>query len=297
MFAFVCPIRHPATSNNYDEVLSLLKLTITSVCAQNTNEDFIFVVVCNEVPNIELTAQQQQKVVFLPVDFTPSDTNKGTAVPLDAVKFDKGTKTTRGLLYLKAHKPDYVFIMDGDDWINTNIIETTKNKNVDLWYSNSGYIVNYKNQTYIKKYGVCRYCGSTFIYKYDTLMALTGVDKITDEQPSQALIAEQLDDHLLTNILGNHRHQLAFYQERNLVVKEIPIPTVGWILNTGENHTGKDGGVHGLPLTPKFLNTFGVNHISLQPQNIDFKSTLLTKVDSFKSWGGWVFTDKKAYKV
>ena len=301
MFAFVCPIRHPKTSNDYNEVIKLLELTITSVCAQKTPEDFIFVVVCNEIPEISLTAENKSKVVFVPVDFAPPDNNKGTDVTLDAVKFDKGTKIARGLLYLKAYMPDYVYVIDGDDWINVNILELIKNKdksqNVDLWYSNSGYIVNYKNQTYIKKYGVCRYCGSTFIYKYQTLMNITGLENIIAEQASQAQITAQIDEHILKNILGNHRHQLPFYHQNNLRVKEIPMPAVSWILNTGENHTGKDGGVFGLALTQSFLNDFGLPNIELTPHKITLKSIILTKFDSFKSWCGWIVANKNADKV
>jgi len=303
MFAFVCPIRHPDTSNDYNEVIKLLELTIASVCAQTITEDFVFIVVCNETPTLNIAAEHIAKVIFVPVDFSPPDNNKGTSVTLDAVKFDKGTKIARGLMHLQSHMPDYVYVIDGDDWININVLEIiktyaeSKRRNIDLWYSNTGYIVNFKNQTYIKKYGVCRYCGSTFIYKYKTLMDVTGLSNIQNTQASQAEITDQIDEHILKNILGNHRHQLPFYKAHNLQVKEIPIPAVCWILNTGENHTGKNGGVFGLPLTSSFLASFGLTNIPLTPQKNMIKSLLLTQIDSFKSWVGWRLTNKNADKV
>lgn len=297
MFAFVCPIRHPSTSNNYQEVINQLLLTIESICSQNTAEEFKFIVVCNEIPNVNLTKKQEEKVIFLPVNFLPPEDKKGTAVSLEGVKFDKGTKIATGLLFLQQYQPDYIYLIDGDDWINSNIIEAVKGKNIDLWYANSGYIVNYQNQTYIKKYGVCRYCGSTFIYKYKTLMQLSGLDKLPEQDYSQQDFVELLDDHILRNILGNHRHQIPFYQQQGYKTKELPIPAVSWILNTGENHTGKNGGVYGMPLSPKFLAKFGVTNLTLSPLNVPLNKKLLTMIDSIKSWFGWRFTDKNADKI
>lgn len=297
MFAFVCPIRHPNTSNNYQEVLNQLLLTIESVCSQNTHETFKFIIVCNEIPEITLPVAYQDKVVFIPVDFPPPENKKGTAVSLEAVKFDKGTKIATGLLHLQQYQPEYVYLIDGDDWINCNIIESIKGQDIDLWYANSGYIVNYQNHTYIKKYGVCRYCGSTFIYKYKTLMTLSGLTNLETQTPSQQNLTEQLDSHILHNILGNHRHQLPFYQQHGHSTKEITIPAVSWILNTGENHTGKDGGEYGLPLTPKLLTQFGLTSFKLSPPHVSLTKNLLTKFDSIKSWFGWRFTDKNADKV
>jgi hypothetical protein len=297
MFAFVCPIRHPSTSNNYLEVTKQLALTIESVCAQNTTESFKFIVVCNKVPELNLPKHQLNKVIFVPVDFPVPENKKGTAVSLNSVKFDKGTKIAAGLLYLQQHQPEYVYVIDGDDWINTNIIETVKGKNIELWYANSGYIVNYQNQTYIKKYGVCRYCGSTFIYKYKTLMQLSGLDKLTEQQYDQAILAEQLDDHILRNILGNHRHQLPFYQQQGFTTKALPIAAVSWILNTGENHTGQDGGEYGMPLSKQFLSRFGLTSFKLAPPKISAVKKLLIMFDSIKSWFGWRFTNKSANKI
>lgn len=297
MFAFVCPIRHPETSNNYQEVVNQLRLTIESVCAQKTNEKFVFVVVCNRIPQINLPEAYRDNVVFVAVDFPPPEKRKGTAVSLDGVKYDKGTKTAAGLLYLKKYQPDYVFVIDGDDWINVNTIETVKNSEVDLWYANSGFIVNYQNKTHIKKYGVCRYCGSTFIYKYDTLMELSGLNQLTETEYTQQALASLLDTHILKNILGNHRHQLPFYKQQGYTTKPLPIPAVSWILNTGENHTGKDGGQYGIPISNQFAENFGVKSISLPRRRARFSNLLRAKYDSIQSWIGWRFTDKNADKI
>lgn len=305
MFAFVCPIRHPDTSNNYNEVIKLLELTISSICSQTTTEDFVFIVVCNKAPQLNISPQNASKVIFVAVDFPPPDNNKGTSVSLEAVKFDKGTKIARGLLYLKSYMPDYVYIIDGDDWININVLSSisdyTKNKNeknnIDLWYANAGYIVNLKDQIYIKSYGMCRYCGSTYIYKYETLMDLTCLSNLHNSEASQAEISKAVEDHTLKNILGNHRQQLPFYKAHDRKMKEIPIPSVCWILNNGENHTGEDGGHFGLPLTPSFIKDFGISSLTIKPQKIKIKFILLTIFSTFKSWAGWLLTNKNSDKI
>jgi hypothetical protein len=249
-------------------------------------------VVCNEVPDINVDSSI---VKFLKVDFPPPDKNIGTNVSFDAVTLDKGTKIASGLLALQQYSPDYVYIMDGDDWFNINIIESIKGKQADLWYADSGYVIDMKNKTYTKKYGICRFCGSTYIFNYKILMKAIDL-KTYNLEINQKNIIEHMDDFALRYILGNHRHQLYFYKKRNLVIKKLPLSPVCWILNTGENHSAQPPGKHGLFLTSKFTEKFGIS-IDLPSNKTSILRFIMTYFDSFKSKLGWILTDKNSKKV
>lgn len=294
MFAFLCPIRHPASSNDYAGVIRYLQLTIESVCNQKTDEDFVFIVVCNEKPDIDVP---EDIVKFVVVDFPPPDNNRGTAVPMEVFTYDKGTKLARGLVALKEYNPDYVYIIDGDDWVNVDVVNAVKDSQADVWYTDDAYVVNMANHTSLKKFGVCRYCGSTYIYRFNTLMTVTGLGALADENPTQETLTQTIDKYVLHNILGNHRYQFHFFQSRGMSLKKIPLPSTCWILNTGENHSGKDGGECGINLTTAFLSQFGIRSLAIEEKSTPLTQRLCAYTESFKSWLGWQKADKNAEKV
>jgi len=292
MFVFVCPIRHPASSNDYASVLTFLNNTIESLNAQHTNRPYKIVVVCNEVPPVPESFNNTE---FVAVDFPPPDTNKGTQVPLDLVKDDKGCKISIGLLYAKRFSPDYVYVIDGDDWFNIDTIEHVyKSSASDLFYANSGYVVNLAEKTFLKKFGLCRYCGSVYIYSFAVLMKLSGLSQLEYRQGlNKERIYEAVDPFFLKQILGNHRHQLHTFRSKGLQVRELLVPAVAWILNTGENHSAQNPGKYGLPLSKSFLTQFGISSIEASEKPIGLTKRVKALLESLQSYIGWRATDKK----
>lgn len=292
MFVFVCPIRHPASSNDYGSVLTFLNNTIESLNAQQTDRPFKIIVVCNEVPPAPETFKNTE---FVAVGFPPPDMNKGARVPLDLVKDDKGCKISIGLLYAKRYSPDYVYVIDGDDWFNIDIVEHVYQSSAcDLYYANSGYVVNLAEKTFLKKFGLCRYCGSVYIYNFATLLMLSGLSKLEySHSLNKQEIYNNVDSFFLKQILGNHRHQLHTFRSKGMQVRQLLIPAVAWILNTGENHSAQNPGKYGLPLSKRFLTQFGISSIEASETPIGLSKRIKALFESLQSYIGWRSTDKK----
>ncbi|MDA8962005.1 hypothetical protein N9H37_01440, partial [Congregibacter sp.] len=297
MFYFLAPLRHPNNASNYKQVLGQLELTIRSVCAQKTQHPYKFLVVCNEAPDI---SYDSEKVEFLVVDFPPAGTGRGTEQQLTEVMTDKGAKVAAGLLHLKEERPERIFLMDADDWVNNTVVQhVMSNLQVKFWYANKGLLVNAGTGTYVRKYGVCRYCGSTFIYDYESLLAWMPQSTSISSKTSKDRLTASIDPFYLQKILGNHRHQFGFLAKHEQSIKPLPQTAVAWIVNTGENHSGTRGAPVGLPLTDDVLMGFGLDDtlmtVSVEPATV--LERLASAKLSLESRVGWALTDKSGTKV
>ena len=164
----------------------------------------------------------------------------------------------------------------------------------DLFYANSGYVVNLAEKTFLKKFGLCRYCGSVYIYSFAVLMKLSGLSQLEYRQGlNKERIYEAVDPFFLKQILGNHRHQLHTFRSKGLQVRELLVPAVAWILNTGENHSAQNPGKYGLPLSKSFLTQFGISSIEASEKPIGLNKRVKALLESLQSYIGWRATDKK----
>jgi hypothetical protein len=256
MFAFLTSIRHPQTANDYHKVLELLSFTIESVLGQNTDQDFILVVVCNVIPK---ALCNDERVIFVQVDFPPADQGIGESVAMEALKIDKGAKISAGLLFLKRYHPDYVYVIDADDWVNRNTVSYITSKNSNVFYANAGYVVDFDSRTYLKKYGSYRYCGSTYVYNYNTLMSISGLASLNYKEHLKVEdIIKKIDNFFLKEILGHHRRQLAYFQKINIQCKLIKIPIISWVKNNGQNHSGYYDNIEGIPISKYLFEIFSI---------------------------------------
>lgn len=295
MFFFITTLRHPKNAKNYDSVISLLQLTIESVCNQDTDFPYKLLVVCNQVPSIDV---DHDKVEFLAVDYPPPGEGKADKLSLRDMHFDKGIKLAAGMLYMKQFNPSSVFIIDADDWVNKDIVNHVMSlPNTPFWFADTGYLVNYADKKVIRKHGLCRYCGTAFIYDYKKLMSMLNFKSgVKYNAPRESLI-EAIDDYPLVSILGNHRFQFSYLQRFNFKIKALPFKSICWILNTGENHSGKTGGYEGLPLTQQVLSEFGIQSVSPSNAKLSVNSLFKEWIAKMKSHWGWITTNKKAEKV
>lgn len=296
MFAFLTSIRHPNTAKNYERVLDLLNLTIGSVLGQNSNNPFVFVIVCNERPkNIVVDS----RVIFFEVDFPPASNGEGSNVDFESLKIDKGSKIAAGLLFLRKFDPKYVYVIDADDWVNVRAIDYLINKNFDLCFANTGYLVDLNHKRYLKKYGVCRYCGSTHIYRYQTLLKISGLSGLhINENLGLDYFKENIDKFILKQILGNHRHQISFFKNKGLSVKSASIPLVAWVVNNGENHSSSYSRYNnkiGLSISEGFERNFSVQ-LGKADSN-GFLDIAKSLISSLKSWIGWLMANKNEDKI
>jgi hypothetical protein len=295
MFFFVTTLRHPDNAKDYQRVIDLLSITIESVCSQQTSVAYKFLIVCNKKPKISV---DESKVIFHIVDFPPPGLGKANQLSFDSFLIDKGTKIAAGLLFLKRYSPSKIFIIDADDWVHNKIVDhVAATPNTDFWYANGGYLVNLGDKKSIRKYGLCRYCGSTFIYDYKKLLEMVSFDNQLNENSSKEEMIAGIEKFPLLNILGNHRYQLAYIRKFGWQFKPIPSKAICWVVNTGENHSGKTGGQQGLPLKSSLLSQFGITSILASEEKVTIASYISEAIEKLKSYLGWLVTDKTKTKV
>lgn len=295
MFIFITSIRHPNNAKNYQTIIDLLKITIESVCGQDTDFPFKFLIVCNEKPNIEV---DESVVEFLVVDFPQPGDGKSLELAFESVLVDKGSKLAAGLAWVNQYNPSKVFIIDADDWVNKDIVGfVSKHRQTSFWHIDTGYLVNMAEKRCTRKHGLCRYCGSTYIYDYKQLLQLVGYTGKLNLVLSQSYITENINDFGMRYLLGDHRRQLGHFHKLGIKISSIPFKAICWVLDTGENHSGKTGGDCGLPITADMLSDFGITSLNVQSR----KSNLFEKIkESYAkavSYIGWIKTDKTADKV
>lgn len=295
MFFFMTTVRHPKNAKNYQTVIDLLSKTIESVCSQQTGYPFKFVVVCNEVPKINV---DESKVIFHVVDFPSPGSGKANQLAFDSFLIDKGTKLASGLLFIEKFSPSKIFIIDADDWVSNNVVDyVSTHSDKDFWYANSGYLLDLANKKSVRKFGLCRYCGSTFIYDYAKLMKMLNMDKKLTFSSSQEKVISGIDQFSLLNILGNHRNQFSYIRKFGYELTELPFKSICWVVNTSENHSGSEGSHYGMPVRKPLLLQFGISSINDSCESVSISDYVNEKIDMYRSYLGWTTTNKNLTQV
>ena len=123
---------------------------------------------------------------------------------------------------------------------------------------------------------------------------LSGLSKLEySHSLNKQEIYNNVDSFFLKQILGNHRHQLHTFRSKGMQVRQLLIPAVAWILNTGENHSAQNPGKYGLPLSKRFLTQFGISSIEASETPIGLSKRIKALFESLQSYIGWRSTDKK----
>lgn len=295
MFYFLTTIRHPDNATDYARTLSMLALTFESISNQRATTPYRFLIVCNRGHRPDIVSDN---VDFLEVDFPPAGNARGDHQALKDTYLDKGCKTAAGLQYLSRHHPDRVFMIDADDWVHRDLVETiAQTPDGTFWYVDRGFFVNYSARTAIHKHGLCRYCGSTFAYPFSQLMDMAQMPRALIDTSRHEAFTRTLDDHTLMFLLGNHRHQFAWMHRNGHKPHAIPLDAVSWVTGTGENVSGTQAGRWGHPLSGELLRDFGIHSISPNSQAPSWRTLARTTSATIASRLGWLATDKTACKV
>jgi hypothetical protein len=294
MILFLTPIGHPDTSKNYSKVMELLQLTTNSISNQS-DRDFKFVIVCNEVPNIK---HDDPNVIYHIVDFEPPKFDRNmpiTQANKDYRVFmrDKGTRLLSGLLHSLQYEPDYVFLLDCDDWININVTQFLNSQNeFPVWFVDKGYVLNYKTKKYKRKSGMIRYCGSTLAYKTDFLMKLADLKLKVDGSTDQATLLESTSSMFIEDILGNHARGYYYFRDMGIEPTPLPFRAVTWVVESGENVSRSTGGEHGITIKEDYCKEFG-NPLFLNKQKPSSLTAIVREfVGNLKSRLSWYKSTK-----
>jgi len=291
LVVFLTSLRHPNSSNDYSQVLALFEKTARSVCAQN-NPNFRFVVVCNEVPDI---SYEDDRIYYHKVDFPAAAFQPGD-IPADQlpygatsdwVKRDKGSKLLSGLLYAKRLDSKYIYIVDADDWVNTNIVDfLLDSTESDVLCANTGYLVNNVTRRMKKRYGIIRYCGSTFAYKTSYLLSLTEFKNDINENSLQNELIQGTSKYYVYEVCGDHSNTYEHSKQHGATLQDFPFPAVSWVVETGENVSHSSGGALGIPINEERISAFGLPESML---NLE-KATFLVRLYEFMSGARSAFT-------
>lgn len=259
MVVFVACVKHPLDSKSYRTVWELLNNTLLSVCNQ-TDRNFKVVVVCNEIlpllHNSELIIPHTE---FVKVDFPrpgmagrrnlcrlgnlsppPGDETweeKGQfseqlIVPRMNIRIDKGTKILTGLLAAEKYHPDYIVLLDADDFVLKDLVEYIhKHKGGDGWIMSHGYRMLKKSLTPIYKEDSFCGTGNTILFEHLTKK----IPLSLSVGSSQEDIISETETEFLLMALGAHRHVKTYFQKHSILLDEFPFRGVVHLLGTGEN--------------------------------------------------------------
>lgn len=280
MNVFLTSLMHTKTASNFSIVERNFELMARSICSQ-TDQDFLLVVVCNSIPNISL---KHKSIIYHLVDFPPAKNIADTI----SKRLDKGTKIISGLLYIQQYNPKYVHIIDADDWINIKLNHFLNAHELEKpgWYISSGYTIDLSKNKKQLKYGLNRFCGSTFISHYATLMSHLNLDTTINFNSTQKEITSLVSNNILLDLIDSHGY-IEFYSKYKLRYKSIPFKALAWIRNTGENILS-DGAVNdGISINRRFLSLFGLEDIvQIRYQNNSILNYLLYTLSSIRSYLG-----------
>ena len=250
MNIFITSLMHPSTAKDFESVKSNFLLNLKSVCGQS-NQDFKYIVVCNEIPEINF---ERSNIEYFVVDFPPLayDDTKGK-------RQDKAAKLVVGLLFAKNFDPDYVYFCDADDWVVGNINEFLVNNSSDTGFLvNKGYFVDVNKRKYLTKFGLYRFCGSTHAIKYSLLIKLLGLDSMSLSVTStKQTILDLLSDYVIFSVLDGHGYK-KFFKDKGFSFDSFPFAAVAWVRNTGNNIREDAQHVPGLAITERILNKFSL---------------------------------------
>lgn len=231
MVVFITSVRHPRNSHSYSQVLSLLKATLKSVCAQ-TDEDFRVIVVANQVDDIGFSHPNIEWVI---VDFPAPSGEHGPKTGISAVRRDKGCKYAVALCRAKEYAPDYIMFFDADDFVNRKIAAFCNGrKGQNGWYVDRGYVWRDETLIYGDMLEFYKWCGTCNILNFQLLVCPDNLSI----RSSREEIEETLGEEFVHKILGAHPFTVGFFAANEVPLVALPFPGAVYLRGTNENHSG-----------------------------------------------------------
>lgn len=251
MITFLASLRHPENSENYGEVLRLLRETLESVSNQDC-EDFRIIVVGNETPTFQLPRRTR----FIEVAFSPPRPVRGSQPGLSSFVIDKGTKVGVGLVAAMEEPPDQIMIFDADDFISSRVASFTASQDPYTgWFVEQGWKYSAARGAKQPLSNFNRICGTSIIAPFSAFEVPAGLHLGS----SQADVIEAFGDRL-TRIMGAHRNAVEWYAERGYTMRPLPFRAAVYNVDTGENHSGMEMSGPGIPVGRAFMREFGLSH-------------------------------------
>lgn len=246
--AFVTSLRHPDNARDYARNERLLKETLDSIALQ-TSGDYVVVVVSNVALSFPLSDRVKSVVVDFPAPVPP-----GSDTSYEAIVWDKGTKLGIGLIAARDEKPDYVMIIDADDYVHRDLVAfTVAHAGSPGWYLARGWRYSGTRNVYRSLRAFHLQCGSSYILPFEAY----AVPEDASTDISQEAVLEAFGDRLAT-IIGSHMRVVPWGRKHGYPLAPLPFRGAVHHVDTGENHSvGTLGGV-ARTLSPQMQQTYGI---------------------------------------
>lgn len=249
MLAFITSLRHPSNAGDYGRVEALLKDTLASVTNQ-TCDDWVCLIVGQQKPSFELPPQ----VHWVPVDFVPPAPENGPHPGRQAFVYDKGSKIGIGLIAARAYHPDYVMIIDADDYVSCHLAEFARDHpGRPGWYVDDGWVYSRWRGAYRETTSFWAKCGSCYIVEWAAYEVPDDLDVTASQEEVLAGFGKKF-----WRIVGAHRDALTYHANQDRYLEPLPFRGAVYVQDTGENHSGTTMPRLARPLTDQMRAEFGI---------------------------------------
>ncbi len=263
MITFLTSLRHPETAKNHTRVAELFETCARSVCSQ-TYEDIRFIVVCNQIPNIDF---HDSRIQYVKVDF-PVPQKIDQRLTWEKRNLDKGLKIATGIWHSLESSPEYLFIVDADDWLDRCVAAYVDANNSEAGFVvDRSYMVNLKKMTYKRRRGGAEHFGSTICASLPTMLATFPKIPRYKTQPTYQDLIAGVDTRKLIDLIGGHK--LAHHcRTTGRAFKRFPFFAASWVIDNGENNRGSwDRSKNNRPIDANFLIKHGLPSYALPTVN------------------------------
>jgi hypothetical protein len=277
MIAFIIAFRHPESTNNYSQVVHLLKETLNSLIHQ-TNGDFRVYIGCNIKPELDIV---DTRVQFCTIN-SPLPKNR------QEVLFDKGVKRAISIQTANAEvNPEFFFLLDADDLVSKDCVDELhkldwQNSSGGYWLER-GYLLDMFNRKAQEKYGFNRYCGSSLILSAKVLSnALFCGKSLQQRMTAHSEFLDSCDPYVLEQVLGDHIDVRRYMASLGYPLHKLVHPFVCWKINTGENESKTKIRFGSRNMSREFLETFSITSIS--ERHTSNLEQIAERIRFVKSW-------------
>lgn len=248
MLTFVTCLRHPHNATDYPRVEQLLLRTLGSI-ARQIGDPCRVVVVGNREPSVRLSPS----VRFVTVDHPPASAQPGTRIPRDRVLLDKGVKLALGAALAAERAPTHLMLLDADDMISRRLAgHVAGSPGAPGWYVEHGYVYSPARGLLEAVDRFHDRCGSSFIFRTD-LLDLPPLSPSASREDVLAAVGETK----VIQLFGSHMYAREQFQG-DRALQPLPFPAALYVVDTGENHSGRILRSAARPVSTEVAEDFGI---------------------------------------
>ncbi|WP_166259664.1 hypothetical protein [Marinobacter salicampi] len=250
LLTFVVPLRSPQASKDWENVLSRLDETASSIqAACGFSTDVRAVVVANRDAKLRPLPECFQ---VIRVDLKPPTVSvfRGESPEEErtkAVRWDKGYKIATGMIHAKNTGSRFVMGVDADDLIASDIAQVARAESDGFgWYIDKGWLLPMRSKWGLILPDFQNWCGTYAMVRTDLLGLPANVD--------------EMEPDIVSSIYGHHRCLLPEMKKRGTPLQPFGYPAAVYRVNHSDGNFARGGLTEGL-LAPRKLLSRPFNYL------------------------------------